>query len=213
LISGPEKGQSTLTSDKELAAMGKLAKRIREDSRSFSKRIALSAIRRNEHRKDEGLQDLTSFHRVINEFPRFSSIDSNILMDHFSRDDACEDISAATAPDGDVYFYSNLYIPRETVKALVRREERIADIANRVRETSIRSNRLTDMESLVDVFPDLSHDDLDTHMAHLVNDTRYADIRALASATGAVYLYSKDFIPVETAMALLRTEDILAAMA
>ena len=201
-----------MTSNKDLSAvMDKLVKRIRENSRSFSKRNALSALRRNEYRKNKGLQELTSFSSVRTKYPPFSSVDANVLMAHFSKNGAFEDISAVTAPDGEIYLYSNGFIPEKTVKALVLREERIAVIVKTVRENAMRRNRLTDMESLVDIFTDLSHEALDNHMTCLVNDTRYADIGTVASASGAVFLYSRDFLTVETAMSLLRIEEILVA--
>ncbi len=85
-------------------------------------------------------------------------------------------------------------------------EEIHTRIAGKVREDSENLAKLTNVNSLTALSPDLEPDKVEANLAEMANDDGYRDIKSVVASTGAVYLYSETYITRNYADILVRAE-------
>lgn len=92
-------------------------------------------------------------------------------------------------------------------------EEIYAAVAGKVRSDSQNLAMPIPVEELGPLFPDLTPEQIVTHLTELVHQEDYADIKVVTSASGANYLYSETSITPEDASALVLADETQAAIA
>lgn len=85
-------------------------------------------------------------------------------------------------------------------------EEVPARIANNVREQSKNLTKLTAVDGIGTLLPDLEADNIAANLADMEKDDRYQDIKSVVASTGDVYLYSETYITNNYADILARAE-------
>lgn len=86
-------------------------------------------------------------------------------------------------------------------------------IAEAVREQSLKLTKLTALENLGKLVPELTPDNIDDNLTEMVNDERYQDIKSVTGSTGNIYLCSETHITREQAKNLIENEDIKTLIA
>lgn len=125
-----------------------------------------------------------------------------------------KDIKAVVVTATDArYLYSEMYIAGDYAEFLARAEETQILVAEKVRETSEKLGELTTVSSLDSLVPALEPGELDAHIAGMVEDERFKDIKSLVAVDGTRYLYSDTHITKERAEAIARVEAIKAGIA
>ncbi|MFC1871670.1 hypothetical protein ACFLYF_04645 [Chloroflexota bacterium] len=99
----------------------------------------------------------------------------------------------------------NKYPYKENVEKGV--EEITVVIATKIREQSENLGKLTSVDSLGILLPELEPDKIEVNLAEVIRDSRYPDIKSILTSTGAVYLYSETYITESQADILVRAED------
>jgi hypothetical protein len=74
-----------------------------------------------------------------------------------------------------------------------------AIIADKVRTDSETLFRLTHVEALAPLLPDMTPEEIVNYLGELYEIEEYMDVRAIVSDSGAAYLFSSTFIPPEEA--------------
>ena len=92
-------------------------------------------------------------------------------------------------------------------------EEISIAIATKIREQSENLAKLTGIDTLGTLLPDLDPDKLAVNLAEVIKDNRYRDIKSVVTSTGAVYLYSETYITENQAEILARAEDVKTKIA
>ncbi|UCC17769.1 MAG: hypothetical protein JSU58_04250 [Dehalococcoidales bacterium] len=86
-------------------------------------------------------------------------------------------------------------------------------IAEVVREQSLKLAKLTALENLGKLVPELTPDNIDDNLTEMVKDERYQDIKSVTGSTGTIYLCSETHITREQAKNLIENEDIKTMIA
>ncbi|MBI5652769.1 MAG: hypothetical protein HZC40_20330 [Chloroflexi bacterium] len=91
-----------------------------------------------------------------------------------------------------------------TAPVLDHTEERAVDpihtaIAEKIRADSEHRARITPVEDLAALFPEMTPEQIVTHLADLVQGGNFKDVQVLIAANGTAYLYSASFIAPEAA--------------
>ncbi|MFC2021160.1 hypothetical protein ACFLU1_05180 [Chloroflexota bacterium] len=122
------------------------------------------------------------------------------------RDKKYQDIKSVVASTGTVYLYSETYITKNQAEILAQSEDIKTRIAEKVREDSVNLAKVTGVDSLGTLVPDLEPDKVEANLAEMVKDDRYQDIKSVVASTGTVYLYSETYITKNYADILVRAE-------
>lgn len=85
-------------------------------------------------------------------------------------------------------------------------EELKVSIAEKVREESGNSAKLTSIDSLAALKPDVELEYIDNNLAEMAKSDDYKDIKSMVAPNGTVYLYSATFITIQYANILARVE-------
>lgn len=81
-------------------------------------------------------------------------------------------------------------------------------IADKVRVDSETLARLTHVEELGPLFPDLAPEQIVAYLTELVKDEQFSDIRVMFSESGAAFLYSDKFITPTSASEKIVAEEV-----
>ncbi|MFC1941772.1 hypothetical protein ACFLWU_00975 [Chloroflexota bacterium] len=164
----------------------RIVERIREDSQNLTR--------------------LTSADTVNQLLADVEADDFTVSLDDIKKDERYQDIKSVAAPAGTVYLYSETYITIAQAVALAKTEEINTRIAEKVREDSKNLAKLTSVDSLGALVPDLETDKLEDNVAELLKDDRYHDIISVVASTSAVYLFSETYISKNFADILVLAE-------
>ena len=110
------------------------------------------------------------------------------------------------ASSGTAYLYSETYITKNQAEILIQTEDIKTKIAEKVREDSKNLTKVTVVDSLGTLIPDLEPDKVEDNVAELLKDDRYHDIKSVVASTGTVYLCSERYITKNYADILVRAE-------
>ncbi|MFC2010863.1 hypothetical protein ACFLUR_01050 [Chloroflexota bacterium] len=116
------------------------------------------------------------------------------------------DIKSIVSSTGAVYLYSETYITKNQAEVLAKGEAIKTMITERVIEDSRDRIKVTAVESLSTLVPDLEPDKVEDNVAELLKDDRYGHIKSVAASTGAVYLFSETYISNNYADILVRAK-------
>jgi len=122
------------------------------------------------------------------------------------RDSRYQDIKSVVASTGAVYLYSEKYINENQAEILARVEDVNTRVAEKVREDSRNLAKLTGVDSLGTLLPELEVDKIKANLKDMEKDDRYHDIKSVIASTGVVYLYSDLYITRNYADILVRAE-------
>ncbi|MFC1920557.1 hypothetical protein ACFLYQ_02400 [Chloroflexota bacterium] len=166
--------------------LARIAGKIREDSQNLGRLTGIETI-------NILLSDLITDDTVIN------------LVD-MQKDSRYQDIKSTSSSAGDVYLYSEIYITANQIETLSRAEDVKTRITSKVREDSGSLTKLTGIDTISTLLPDMDKDKIEASIAEILNDDRYTDIKSVIASTGAVYLYSETVISKSYADLLVRAE-------
>jgi hypothetical protein len=168
----------------------------------------------------QALANLTPSAALVDFFEGLSPEEAEPVLVELLNDEHYADIKALTSSD-ELYFFSSLYLepPRAEEKVMV--EEVLYRIATTVRQESKKTAKLTPLPALNAVLSDLQAEEAEQPLSAapflplLQEDERYQDIMSISIPSGAVFLYSQQFITANYAQLLARTEggDPLATIA
>lgn len=88
-----------------------------------------------------------------------------------------------------------------------------AAIADKVRADSQSLGRLTHVEDLGTLFPDMTPEQVVDHLGELIKIEEYKDVKVLTSASGWTYLYSDTFVSAKEAGEKSFSEQVRAKIA
>ena len=107
---------------------------------------------------------------------------------------ANRDIKTIVTSNGAVYLYSETYLSESQAAAILQTENCKTEIANKVREDSKNLRNLTNLDSLVALFPaGTEAAKVESILLDMQQDERYSDIRKIATFS-TVYLYSTGYM-------------------
>jgi uncharacterized membrane protein YjjP (DUF1212 family) len=152
----------------------------------------------------QNLRVLTAAHSLSDLFAGLTAEEAAPVLVGLLQDEQYQDIKALDT-SGDLYFYSDRYLAPPMAEELVLSEEVKFRIATSVRQDSRDSAKLTPVSAISDVMADLELTDIQPALSALQQDERYQDIRSITLATGAVCLFSSQFITGSYATLLART--------
>ncbi len=164
----------------------KIAEQVRADSQSYARLTSLDTV-------NQLLSGVAADEPAIN------------LAD-MQADKRFQDIRSVVASSGAVYLYSETYIAKNLAETLVQTEDARAKIALKVREDSKNLAKVTGVDTLGSLFPDMAPDLIRERVAELLEDDRYRDITSTVASTGGVYLFSETYITRSYADILVRAE-------
>ena len=121
-------------------------------------------------------------------------------------DEKYQDIKFVSTHEDIVYLYSDKHITRESAASLVRDEEIKTIIANKVRDDSKKLAKLTGVDPLVTLAPDLTMERVRANISGMLKDEKFSDIKSVVITSGALYLYSETFISKSYVRILARAE-------
>ena len=121
-------------------------------------------------------------------------------------DEKYQDIKFISTHEDTVYLYSDKYITRESAASLVRDEEIKTIIAKKVRDNSKKLAKLTGVDPLVTLAPDLTMERVRANISSMLKDEKFSDIKSVVITTGILYLYSETFISKSYVRILARAE-------
>lgn len=116
------------------------------------------------------------------------------------------DIKLLVAAEGVRYLYSERAITRSQVERFAVQDEVRRRIAARVREDSGGLAQLTPVNALGVLIPGAEIDKIDGHLALLLDDSMYRDMRLIANSKGTRFLYSETSMTRTYAEILARAE-------
>jgi len=116
------------------------------------------------------------------------------------------DVKVTTSASGASYLYSDSFIAAAEANEKVLIDETNPKIARQVQKDSQESVRLTAIESLAELFPELSPDQLKRCVTALVDEQNDQNIKRLVGPTGIAYLYSEAHMTANYANLLARVE-------
>ncbi|MFC2004806.1 hypothetical protein ACFLUY_01125 [Chloroflexota bacterium] len=163
-----------------------IAEKVREDSKNLTKLTSAKAV-------NKLLSDLEPEGAVVN-------------LNDMQGDSRYQDIKPVVASTGTVYLYSETYITKDQAEILAQAESIQTRTAEKVREDSKNLTKLTGVDSLGTLVPDLEPDKVKDNVAELLKDDRYQDIKSVVASTGAIYLFSETYITKNYADILVRAE-------
>ena len=183
----PQAEEQALTEE----AKARIAARVRQESKELNRLTAA-----------------TSLAPILSEL----ELEADVLaiVPRLEADEAYGDVRALTLSDGSVYLYSERHITANYAALLARMEEDdpLAAIAETVREESRVYPRPTNV-SLFTVTPfDMDPSDVEQRVAALLQDPGYDDIRQIRASTGAVYLYSEQYLKGDLARSLVDWQEV-----
>ncbi|MFC2072557.1 hypothetical protein ACFLUU_07670 [Chloroflexota bacterium] len=164
----------------------RIAEKVREDSQNLTRLTSADTV-------NPLLSDLEADNVAVN------------LAD-MQKDKRYRDIKSVVASTGTVYLYSETYITKSQAEFLAKTEDIKTKIAEKVREDSKNLTKVTVVDSLGTLIPDLEPNKIEANLAEMVNDDRYLDIKSVVASTGALYLFSETYITKNYADILVRAE-------
>ena len=126
------------------------------------------------------------------------------------KDERYNDIKSVVASTGVVYLYSSTYITKNYAEILVRAatNDPVAAIAATVREESRIYPRPTKIELFKERVFNIDPDELETHIASVLEHQKFNDIKLIHASTGAHYLYSNLHLNEDYAKSLVEWEEV-----
>ena len=121
------------------------------------------------------------------------------------------DINEVTASNGDGYFHSDTYLSGNYAMILLRAaaNDPCATIADTVRDYSRIHPRPTNCQLFQDKVFGIDPGELDAHIAETLRKPEFSDIKKMIHpSTGAVYLYSSQFLGGDQAWYIMDWEEV-----
>jgi hypothetical protein len=144
-------------------------------------------------REDSRFPKLTGVDHLDSLFPELQTGERETdLLSEMGSDDRYQDIHSVTAATGAVYVYSETYMTRNYAELLVRMEAKdpLVTISETVREESRVYPRPTAVELFREPIFDIGVSEIETHIADMLEQPEYKDIKEVVASNGARYLYS-----------------------
>jgi len=117
-----------------------------------------------------------------------------------------QDIKVQISASNAAYLYSENFISSADASEKIIAEETLTQIAARVRQDSEKRIKLTPLNALGEMFPDLELERVKRYSLAITEDNQYPDIRQVLGPTGLVYLYSASHMTETYARLLARVE-------
>jgi hypothetical protein len=183
----PEKTQATAENLTDITGEMQdiIASRVRKDSKSMA------------------LSDPDSLNKLL--YKLYEGEVPAIDFADMQKNEQYQDIKTVVSPDGNIYLYSNKYILDSQAETLAMPEDIKPLIAERVRQNSRNSARLTGCKSIF-ATGTILETDIETALSEMENDDSYGDIKRLCTAGGSTFLYSEKYITGNYAGILARAE-------
>ncbi len=117
-----------------------------------------------------------------------------------------QDIKIMTSATGATYLYSDSYLTPEDASAKVLADETQTAIADKVRKDSEDTVRLTAAQSLAELFPHLTPEQVEKYLAEMGDKDKFQDVKQLTGPNGVLWLYSEQGMTSNYATLLARVE-------
>jgi hypothetical protein len=153
-------------------------------------------------REDSNLAKLTGVDRLDSLFPEPLTSEQKIdLFTEMAKDDRYQDIQSLTAVTGAAFVYSETYMTRNYAEILARVEAKdpLVVISETVREESRVYPRPTAIELFREPVFGIGSTEIETHVAHLLEQPEFTDIKQVIASNGARYLYSELYMSKDLA--------------
>jgi hypothetical protein len=129
-----------------------------------------------------------------------------LIASKMAETSGCDDVKMIFAVNGHAYFYSEHWFSRKDAERLVLGEEVRSQIADHVRQDSMTKAKLTSVDRLGMLIPGAEPDKIEGHLALLLDDARYSDVKLISNSKGTKYLYCAYHMTATYAMVLSRAE-------
>jgi len=168
----------------EDAVRARIAGRVRADSRDLVKLTPVAGLELPAGNEETGK-------------PAFS-------LDAMLADERYPDIKSLVISTGAQYLFSETHVTRSYAEILGRAEanDPCATIAETVREAAHIYPRPTSVELFREPVFGIKSDELEGHVARLLSQPEYADIKKVVTSNGIVYLYSDRYMTEPHAQSL-----------
>lgn len=120
-------------------------------------------------------------------------------------DGTCPDIKLVVAFSGE-YLFSEKYLSEDQASALARAEQLQFKIVAGIRGDSKYLSKLTKVEALAELAPDVEPGEIAGSLAAIMKNDRFVDIGLLTARDGTAYAFSEQSMTEEYARILLRIE-------
>jgi hypothetical protein len=130
----------------------------------------------------------------LDDYLRYGRIDVSALLTEMTSEEPFLDIKVITTATGLVYLYSETYITAEnaTIKSLI--EEAKSILSGAIRADSYQYNKLTPIVDIYAMAPDTEPVVIDALLRGMATEARFADIKTITDANGALYLHSDRYL-------------------
>ena len=115
-----------------------------------------------------------------------------------------KDVKIQISPSGAAYLYSENSVSSADANEKIIAEETQTKIVDEVREDSEKRIKLTPLDMLGELFPDMEPERVRQYAAAISGHPDFPDIQQIAGPTGLVYLYSSDHMTETYAPLMIR---------
>jgi hypothetical protein len=169
------------------ALVGKVAKKVREDSRSLGKPTSIDSIKALA--------------------PDLKTEDTDAVLQAIATKEKYWDIKPVRAVTRLDYLFSNQYLTQEQAGRLALIGEFETDLVAQVREKS-RTEKMVRLSSVAGVGPELKTAEIEAGLAGIAGNPEYKDIKQAVTFSGAAFLYSDQSLTQDRAEVLARHEEL-----
>jgi hypothetical protein len=125
---------------------------------------------------------------------RYGRIDTAAVLKEMTAEERFEDITVVTSPTGIVFVYSFRHIASDIAAAKSVIEEAKCLLAGVIRTDSLEKEQLTPLADLHAMAAEADSGVVDTLLKSMQTEERYADIKTVNDATGALYYHSDKYL-------------------
>ena len=189
----------------------RIAERVREGSKNIAKKLIsafLPCEPKSVREKVTPLTTANTFNTSVVDVLGSDKVEVNLA--EMLEDDRYQDIKSLVTVTGAAYLYSERYITKNYAQILlgVAANDPSDTITEMVREDSRFYRRPTNTELFKEPVFNIDPDGLETHIAHILEQAKFKDIKQMHASTEACYLYSNRYIDEARASKLVKRIEV-----